>query len=124
MARHELRDIIIVLPGIMGSVLRKGEADLWAPTLGAAYRGLRGGLGQDLALESGAPDIDETLDGVRATELVALPSIFPRFWKTDGYSSLRAMIFSDRPGVWGGGIQRRNPLREAEISKFWSQSSW
>lgn len=94
MERHELRDIIIVLPGVMGSVLRKGEADLWAPTLGAAYRGLRGGLGRDLALESGAPDFDEALYGVRATELVTLPSIFPRFWKTDGYSSLRAMISS------------------------------
>jgi hypothetical protein len=30
---------------------------------------------------------------------------------------LRA-FFPERPRVWGGGIQRRNPPREAEISKF------
>jgi hypothetical protein len=31
---------------------------------------------------------------------------------------------TERPGVWGGVIQRRNPPKEAEISKFSSQSSW
>jgi putative transposase len=33
-------------------------------------------------------------------------------------------LFSDRPRVWGGVIQRRKPPREAETRRFWSQSSW
>jgi hypothetical protein len=93
MVRHELRDVVIILPGIMGSVLRKGGADLWAATCGAAYRGvLRGAFSEYLPLRSGDPELDDSENGISATELVTLPSIFPRFWKTDGYSSLRAMV--------------------------------
>lgn len=93
MDRHELRDVVIVLPGIMGSVLRRDGVDLWAATCGAAYRGvLCGAFSEYLALESAGLDADDPENGVRATELMTLPSIFPRLLKTDGYSSLRAMI--------------------------------
>ncbi len=93
MVRHELRDIIIVLPGIMGSVLRKGDIDLWSASCGAAYRGvLRGAFSEHLALQGGDPGVDDPAGDVRATGLVSLPSIFPRFWKTDGYAALCGMI--------------------------------
>jgi pimeloyl-ACP methyl ester carboxylesterase len=95
MVRHELRDVVIILPGIMGSVLQKDGIDLWAASCSAAYRGiLRGHFSEHLALRREDPEVNDPGNGVRATELVTLPSIFPRFWKSDDYTSLRGMISS------------------------------
>jgi hypothetical protein len=35
MQKRPMRDVIVLLPGITGSVLRKDGRDVWAPTAGA-----------------------------------------------------------------------------------------
>ena len=95
MKTQQLRDIVIVLPGIMGSVLRKGETDIWAATWGAFYRGIAWrGLADQLVFDESDEAGGKGDDRVRPTGLVSLPSIFPRFWKTDGYTAIREMIAS------------------------------
>ena len=38
MAKHRIGDVIVLLPGILGSVLTKDGKEVWAPTPGAAWR--------------------------------------------------------------------------------------
>lgn len=42
MAKIKLRDSVVALPGIMGSVLQKDDQDLWAVSGQAIWGGLRG----------------------------------------------------------------------------------
>jgi pimeloyl-ACP methyl ester carboxylesterase len=94
MIRQEMRDIIIIVPGILGSKLSKNGIDLYAVTCGALYRGFaRGDLKQHLKLDVDTGQQVPT-DGVEATGLITIPAFIPRFGKTDDYYVLRSMITS------------------------------
>jgi pimeloyl-ACP methyl ester carboxylesterase len=84
MAQH--KDLVILLPGITGSVLAsKSGKDVWAPSLGVAWRALTS-LGKSITgLELAADDAD---DGVVATRLVPDVSIVPGLIKLDGYTRI------------------------------------
>ncbi len=40
MARKPMSDVVVLLPGILGSVLSKGGKDLWGLSAGVAARAL------------------------------------------------------------------------------------
>ena len=40
MAKQPMGDVVVLLPGILGSVLTRDGKDVWAPSLGAVARGL------------------------------------------------------------------------------------
>lgn len=95
MARQKMGDVIVLLPGILGSVLERDGKEVWAPTPGAALRALWS-LGRSLTglrLEDDPIDVDD-LDGVVATRLMPDVHIIPGLWGIDGYSSISAMITS------------------------------
>ena len=79
-------DVIVLLPGIMGSVLQKDGTDVWSPSIGAITRGIfsLGGRLRDLELTS-----DDVDDGVVATDVMPNVHLIPGFWKIDGYSTIR-----------------------------------
>ena len=81
-----MADVVVLLPGITGSVLRDSRGrDVWAPTAGAAARALVT-LGRSLAeLELRDGDAD---DGVTAPLMVPDLHLIPGLWKIDGYSKL------------------------------------
>ena len=94
-----MADVVVVLPGITGSVLRDSRGrDVWAPTAGAAVRALVT-LGRSLAdLELRDGDAD---DGVTAPMMVPDLHLIPGLWKIDGYSKLSAYLqreFAVTPG--------------------------
>ena len=94
-----MADVVVVLPGITGSVLRDSRGrDVWAPTAGAAARALVT-LGRSLAdLELRDEDAD---DGVTAPLMVPDLHLIPGLWKIDGYSKLSAYLqreFAVTPG--------------------------
>ena len=100
MAKKPLRDMIVVLPGITGSVLRKDGKDVWAPSAGAVWSALatRGGSLADLALRDGDPG------GMVAARLMPDAHLVPGLVKIDGYSSLGALVrdaFDVVPGQTG-----------------------
>ena len=110
MPKQKLRDMVILLPGITGSVLQKDGQDVWAPSaqvvfgalssLGAGLQGLRL-TGDDRT----AADLE---DGVRATRLVPDVHLVPGLVKIDGYSeTLRAI--SDTFDVTVGAIDNDRP---------------
>ena len=96
-------DVIVMLPGITGSVLTKDGKDVWAPTGGAILDALLS-LGKNvksLALKEDPPDVDDLGDGVVATRVMPDIHLIPGLWKIDGYSKLKSYVtktFDVRPG--------------------------
>jgi len=93
MAREAMPDVIVLLPGILGSVLRKDGRDVWAASGGAILAGLlsRGGNIKELTLLEDNLD-DDLGDGVTADRLMPDVHLLPGLWKIDGYSSIRQAI--------------------------------
>lgn len=87
-----MNDVIILLPGIMGSTLVKHGSPVWDLGIAALGRALFtfGNSIQDLALSSDA----STGEGVTATHLVTDVHLIPGLWKIDGYSGLSEFIQS------------------------------
>jgi hypothetical protein len=91
-----MRDVVVLIPGIMGSVLQKGGKDLWSPgggivnaikTLGSSVDALR--LGKDSVTD------DVLADGVVATGLFQDTHVVPGLVKIDGYTATRRYLFSN-----------------------------
>jgi pimeloyl-ACP methyl ester carboxylesterase len=94
MAKRDLEDIVVLLPGIVGSVLQKDGKDLWALS-GQAFWQLIRSLGrslQDLKLEGDDPELDDLGDGIRATRLMQDVHMIPGLVKIDGYTGVVRMI--------------------------------
>jgi pimeloyl-ACP methyl ester carboxylesterase len=88
MAKKALRDIVVFLPGITGSVLQKDGKDVWNVSAGSILNALLS-LGQnvkDLALTEDPPDVDDLGDGVTAPRVMRDVHLIPGLWKIDGYS--------------------------------------
>jgi hypothetical protein len=97
--REPMRDVIVLIPGIMGSVLtRRGKA-IWSPTAAAPLAALSSQY-NDLKLSQDTSE-DRDVDGVEAPELVRFPHVIPDFWNIDAYTSITDTIV-DRFKVRGG----------------------
>lgn len=84
-----MKDVVVVLPGIMGSELDRG-GERWAMSGKAAIRALATGGGSiaDLAID-GPDDWTAPLDdGVKVTGLLSDLHLLPGLWKIDGYGAL------------------------------------
>ena len=93
-------DVVVLLPGITGSVLRDSRGrDLWAPKAGAAARALLS-LGQsitDLELRDEHAD-----DGITAPLMIPDLHLIPGLWKIDGYARVSRFLqeqFTVTPGM-------------------------
>jgi len=104
MARRPMRDVVVLLPGITGSVLARDGKDVWAITPGAAVRALFS-LGRsitELRITEDPPDVDDLGDGVTAPRIVPDVHLIPGLWKIDGYSKVGTAIraaFDVEPGA-------------------------
>ena len=92
--RKPMGDVIVLLPGITGSVLQRNGNDAWALSGGAILRGVLTGGGslRELALEDDPPDKDDLGDGVTADRLIEDVHVVPGLWRIDGYTRLRLAI--------------------------------
>jgi pimeloyl-ACP methyl ester carboxylesterase len=86
--------IVVLIPGITGSVLEKDGREIWAPSAGVALRALLGGaqLVKDLHLSRDSVDVEDIGDGVTATRLVPDVHLFPGLWKIDGYTKVASRL--------------------------------
>jgi pimeloyl-ACP methyl ester carboxylesterase len=89
-----MKDMIVILPGIMGSVLQKDGKDLWAVSGQAIWQVLTrsGAMIRDLKLGQDSPDADSLDDGIKATALIQDTHLIPGFWKIDGYTQTANLI--------------------------------
>ncbi|MFF5076254.1 hypothetical protein ACFY36_04335 [Actinoplanes sp. NPDC000266] len=88
MAKKPLRDLVVVLPGITGSVLSAGGSEVWAPSGRAllSYAMSRGASLDGLRLHGGDPG------NVVADRLVPTVHLVPGLVKIDGYTGLVRLI--------------------------------
>lgn len=94
MSRTPMKDVVVLIPGITGSVLQKDGKDIWAVSGGAAARALLG-LGRlvsDLELTDDSPDADDLGDGITAPRIMPDVSLIPGLWKIDGYGKVAGTI--------------------------------
>jgi pimeloyl-ACP methyl ester carboxylesterase len=103
-----MRDVIVLLPGITGSVLQKDGVDAWVISHQAICTALTNMSSTLAALEVNVPDpkpnelagliqnnphaLDDLGDGVRATRLMPNVHMIPGLWKIDGYSTTKQLI--------------------------------
>jgi pimeloyl-ACP methyl ester carboxylesterase len=92
--RQPVKDVVVLLPGILGSVLEREGKEVWSLSPGALFRGLLT-LGRSVtSLELSGDDNGRDLgDGVRATQLMPDAHLIPGFWKIDGYGKIKQRMF-------------------------------
>jgi hypothetical protein len=106
-AKIKLGDVLVILPGITGSVLQKDGKDVWAISGQAISRAVwsLGDSLQQLLLEDDDPKTDDLGDGIEAVRVMRDVTFVPKLATIDGYSGLHRMItesFRIVPGELGG----------------------
>ena len=89
-----VRDVVVVIPGILGSVLEKDGKEIWGLSAQAGVRGLltAGKSVKSLTLD-GDSDTEPFLDdGVRPTKLINDLHLVPGLWKIDGYGRISEVL--------------------------------
>ncbi|HEU4709914.1 MAG TPA: hypothetical protein VFS76_00035 [Pyrinomonadaceae bacterium] len=92
--RSPMPDVVVVLPGILGSVLTKNDKTVWGfsgKLLGTVLLTRGGTLRKELSLQDDSPDHESLEDGIVAEKLIADLHMLPS-WKIDGYSKLCTYI--------------------------------
>jgi hypothetical protein len=114
MAGKPLYDMVVLLPGITGSVLQKNGKDVWAISGQAAWRGLRslGGSLQELRLQGDDPG------GIVASRLIPDAHVVPGLVKIDGYTATAKMV-ADTFDVVPGSIDTPRPANFIEVPYDW-----
>ncbi|MCJ2041039.1 hypothetical protein MKK55_19095 [Methylobacterium sp. J-059] len=97
------KDLVILIPGILGSALSKDGAEIWGVSASAIARGMssRAGSFDALRLAGDDPDVDDSGDGIVATRLLPDVQLVPGLWKIDGYGAVRDTLCEKldlRPG--------------------------
>jgi pimeloyl-ACP methyl ester carboxylesterase len=132
--KQPVNDVVVLLPGILGSVLEQDGREVWAISKGAALRGLAtlGRSVKSLTLENDDPTQLIPSDGVRATRLMPDVHLLPGFWKIDGYGEIKQKLFErfeladglnwhDFPYDWRRD-NRTAAMRLAEQAPAWLES--
>jgi pimeloyl-ACP methyl ester carboxylesterase len=96
MDKRPLGDVVVLIPGITGSVLSRDGKDVWALSGGAALNAVLS-LGRSitsLGLVDDPPDVDDLGDGVTAPRLMNDMHLIPGLWRIDGYSRIEESLFA------------------------------
>lgn len=117
-------DLIIVIPGITGSTLRRNGADVWSskPTTVLATIAT---LGKHVAKLQLPPDIGDQApdDGTEAAELISTLHFIPGLWTPiHGYEKLVKRLRATRARA-GDGLQQYNDLNPVLFPYDWRLSN-
>jgi pimeloyl-ACP methyl ester carboxylesterase len=114
-----MKDMIIILPGILGSVLQKDGRDLWAVSGQAIWQVVTRSQQtlQKLKLGQDDPEAESLGDGIQATALIQDTHLIPGFWKIDGYTRT-AQLITDNFNVIPGNIYSDSDDKAANFYHF------
>ena len=85
-----MKDLVVLIPGILGSVLHRDGRVVWgysAQSVGRFLMTRGASLRDNLRLDGDDPERDQLDDGVTAEGLMPDLHLIPRFWKIDGYGA-------------------------------------
>ena len=90
-----MKDMVVILPGILGSALAKDGKEIWGLSGQAIIPALLslGGNLQQLKLPDGIGD-DDPRDGIVPVRLLSTLHLLPGFWKIAGYDGLVSYLKS------------------------------
>jgi len=114
-----LKDLVVILPGILGSVLQKDGKNLWAVSgqaVGQIFTNSEQTF-QNLKLGQDNPEAESLGDGVRATALIQDTHLIPGLWKIDGYTKTASLI-TDNFDVTPGDIYNDPDDKAANFYQF------
>lgn len=97
MHRYKMPDLIVLLPGITGSVLKKNGEVVWgysASTIAKALFTHAESMINAMALPHDDPAVDDLGDGIAADALMPDLHLLPGIWKIDGYAKIADAIKS------------------------------
>jgi pimeloyl-ACP methyl ester carboxylesterase len=117
-------DVVIVLPGIGGSVLQKDGIDIWAISGRAISRAMltMGHLLDELSLSGDDPKVDDLGDGIKATRVMQDVTFIPKLSKIDGYTGLLRMI-SENFRIRHGHPEDNEPANFFEFPYDWRRDN-
>src|SRR5690349_20589300 len=96
--KRPMSDVIVLVPGITGSVLKNGDGDVvWGFSAGTIVKALFSGaanIRRELALPQDDPEADELGDGIHASGLMPDLHLLPGLWKIDGYTAIVDMLLA------------------------------
>jgi len=118
-AKAEMKDMIIILPGITGSVLKKDGKDLWGISGQAIWQLFRHSSEtiQSLKLVDDDPEAESLGDGITATSIMQDAHLIPGLWKIDGYTQTAKMV-TDNFDVTPGDIYNDPGDKAANFYEF------
>ncbi|MGL4498465.1 MAG: esterase/lipase family protein [Planktothrix sp.] len=91
MSPIDFKDMIVLLPGIMGSVLQQNGRDVWAISGQSFWNAVKSP--ESLLLDQDDPAVDDLEDGIIATQVMQEFYLVPGLAKvTDGYTKLRELL--------------------------------
>jgi hypothetical protein len=96
-------DIVVLIPGILGSVLQRNGKDVWAISGSGIGKALASGWGsiQSLALKNDS-DADDLGDQVTAPRMIDDVHLIPWLWKIDGYTRIRRALTTSFQDIKAG----------------------
>lgn len=120
MAKTRIRDLVVFLPGITGSVLARDGKDVWGLSVRAIWSALStGGRSvKDLTLVDDDPTQPVAPDGVTAPRLVKGPHLVPGLSKIDGYAPVVDAILKNFDVV-PGDLRSDRPANFFEFPYDW-----
>lgn len=121
---EEMKDMLVLIPGIMGSVLQHNGNDLWAVS-GQSLWGFITSLGgniQKLKLQNDDHSIDDLGDNIVSSSLMPDTVIVPGFWKIDGYTRISQMI-RKKFNVVKGELNSTSPANYYEFHYDWRRDN-
>ncbi|MGG6297887.1 esterase/lipase family protein [Leptolyngbya sp. AN02str] len=118
-SKAPMKDVVVILPGILGSVLQKDGKDLWAVSGKAVWQLFTDTSEtiRNLKLDQDSPDAEHLDDGITATRLMQDAHLIPGFWKIDGYTRT-ARLITDHFDVFPGDIYNDPDDRPANFYQF------
>jgi hypothetical protein len=115
-----LRDLIVILPGITGSVLQKDGEDFWGVSGQAIWDIFKSGgkTLEALKVKQDDPNASDLGDGVKAIRLVEDVQIIPGLFKVDGYTQTTKMFIENFSSVIQGNIYNDPEDKAANLYHF------
>lgn len=120
----KLKDLIVFIPGVGGSILQKDGKDIWAPTgqVVGHYFSPFTDYNKDIKLVEDDPTKDYLDDGIRATGIVRGAQIIPGLWKIGIYEKMTEMI-KKTFGVVEGHLDSDKPANYIEFPYDWRRDN-
>lgn len=123
---HPLQDVVVVLPGVMGSELRdKNGRVVWGTSMGSVVKGVltRGKAIKRLRLPDGIGDANAP-DGVVATALLPDIHVIPGIWSVSvGYESMTKWFRETFDVVEAGHSSPSRPVNFVQFAYDWRLSN-